>query len=415
MKELYEGRLKIYGGWREIGGNCIVVEDGGRRLIFDNGIRFQALRQFYGGRITPLGPREMQDMGAIPGAEVYENAEALYISHGHLDHVGLLYEVPDWVKIVVPNREVFDATIFNWYGSSNTWLSYVKPKASAELADAAELREDEHGVAAVPVSHSAYPAYAYVYFGKDLTLFYSGDLRLESPSHGLVRRLEESLQKLGVDRVDVAVLEGTNFAKGVENFPVTAGVFRELLAIALTQYELVTISIDPLDLEAFQAVVDVSRIYGREVVVASERLMWAVERLPGAAVLSEINAVAAGVKYVSIEEVLRERSYVVAIEPVALLEMLRRLRLWRREVDLSGSLAVLMDPEPRESVKEVEEEVVGRWLAMFGFQAYRLRISGHYHPHNFAELVQLLNPKELVPIHTENPAYMLKLFRKIKR
>lgn len=418
-KELYEGRLKIYGGWREIGGNCVVVEDGDRKIVFDNGIRFQVLKRVYGGRITPLGPLEMQRLGVIPDAEVYEDADALYISHGHLDHVGLLYEVPHDVKIVVPSKRIFDATIFEWYGNSNTWLSYVKPRGYAEVVDAEELREDEHGVVAVPVSHSAYPAYAYIYQGRDFVLFYSGDLRLEPLSRGLVKGLEESLQRLGIDRVDVAVLEGTNFSRGVENFPITAGVFRELMTSALSQYELVAVSIDPLDLEMFHAVVELSKISGREVVVASERLLWAVEELgerdaSAVALLSEMGAVAA-TRYVSLEELLRDGGgYVVVAEPVALLEMLRKLRLWRGEVDLVGSLAVLTDPEPKEAVREVEEEVVARWLSMLGFQIYRLRLSGHYHPQNFSELVRILNPKELVPIHTEDPAYMVKLLKKVR-
>ena len=422
VKVLYEGKLKIYGGWREIGGNCVVVEEGDRKIIFDNGIRFQVLKRIYGGRITPLGPREMQSLGVIPDAEVYEGAEALYISHGHLDHVGLLYEVPDDVKIVVPSRRVFEATIFDWYGSSNTWLNYVKPKGFAEIVEAAELKEDEHGVIAVPVSHSAYPAYAYIYHGKDITLFYSGDLRLEPLSRGLVRSLDESLQRLGVDRIDVAVLEGTNFGRDVESFPVTAGVFREFLINALSQYELVAISVDPLDLEAFRAVVDISNAYGRKVVVASPRLLWAVELLgegagQSVAIASEVEeAAVVAAKTVSVvEEVLANRGdYVVVIEPVALLDMLRRLRLWRGDVDLAGSLAVLTDPEPREAVKEVEERVIAKWLSMFGFQTYRLRVSGHYYPHDFAEIIRLLKPKELVPIHTNNPEYMVRIFRKIK-
>ncbi len=398
-----------------------MVEEGGRKLVFDNGIRFQVLKRVYGGRVTPLGPREMQSLGIIPDAKVYEGAEALYISHGHLDHVGLLYEVPNDVKIVVPRRRIFEATIFEWYGNSNTWLSYVKPKIYAEVADAVELKEDEHGVIAVPVSHSAYPACAYIYQGRDITLFYSGDLRLEPPSLGLVKSLEESLQKLGIDRVDVAVLEGTNFSRGVENFPITAGVFREFMVNALSQFDLVAISIDPLDLEMFQAVIELSKISGREIVVASERLLWAVEEVAErftqtVSLLGEVSAVTAvGVKYTSLEEVLYDRgNYVIIIEPVALLGVLRKLRLWKGEVDLVGSLAVLTDPEPREAVKEVEEEVAAKWLSMFGFQVYRLRLSGHYHPQNFFDLIRLLNPKELVPIHTEDPAYMIKLFRKAK-
>ncbi|MEM4952476.1 MAG: hypothetical protein QXV81_09490, partial [Ignisphaera sp.] len=83
-------RIEIHGGWREVGGNCIVVRDGDRKIVFDNGIRFKELRRFYSGRVEPLGVAELRDLGIIPGLEVYDKAEALYISHAHMDHIGLL-------------------------------------------------------------------------------------------------------------------------------------------------------------------------------------------------------------------------------------------------------------------------------------------------------------------------------------
>ncbi|MCE4612284.1 MAG: hypothetical protein F7C07_00420 [Desulfurococcales archaeon] len=41
--------LEFYGGCREIGGNCIVVKDNDRKIVFDNGIRFQVIKRYYGG------------------------------------------------------------------------------------------------------------------------------------------------------------------------------------------------------------------------------------------------------------------------------------------------------------------------------------------------------------------------------
>jgi hypothetical protein len=47
--------IEIYGGYREIGGNCIVIRDGDRKLVLDNGIRFSILRKYYRGGLQPLG------------------------------------------------------------------------------------------------------------------------------------------------------------------------------------------------------------------------------------------------------------------------------------------------------------------------------------------------------------------------
>ena len=42
-----------------------------------------------------------------------------------------------------------------------------------------------------------------------------------------------------------------------------------------------------------------------------------------------------------------------------------------------------------------------------------MRVSGHYYPHEFAGLVGLVRQRETVPIHTEEPDLMLRLFEKI--
>ena len=52
--------IEIYGGYREIGGNCVVIRDGDRKLVLDNGIRFSILRKYYRGGLQPLGPHGLQ-------------------------------------------------------------------------------------------------------------------------------------------------------------------------------------------------------------------------------------------------------------------------------------------------------------------------------------------------------------------
>lgn len=67
------GKLKVevYGGYGEVGGNCIALLEGDRKIIFDNGLRFSMLKRFYAGRVEPLGPVELRSVSAIPPRELY--------------------------------------------------------------------------------------------------------------------------------------------------------------------------------------------------------------------------------------------------------------------------------------------------------------------------------------------------------
>jgi ribonuclease J len=66
-----------------------------------------------------------------------------------------------------------------------------------------------------------------------------------------------------------------------------------------------------------------------------------------------------------------------------------------------------------EAEEGVVEAVALGWLRRLGLQPYRVRISGHYYPHEFARLVGLVKPRDTVPIHTEEPSFMFKLFEKV--
>jgi ribonuclease J len=310
----------------------------------------------------------------------------------------------------------------SWYRKPGSWLAYVPPDYTAKIEEATSGKEDENRVIALPVSHSCFPAYSFLYIGSDATIFYSGDLRLE-PLINISHRLDEVMRSVGVDKVDLALIEGTNFS--ADHTPATASTFRDYISLMLREYELVSVSIDPLDLEAFMAILDLSMLMGRNLVIGSERLLWAIEEV------EKIMPDALDKIYVSEEleiptplllrnislanEVFKDpKSYVVAIEPVGLLQIFRKLKISGETPDLTGSAVVLMDPEPRESIKEVEEGALRTWLKTFGIQAFRLRLSGHYLPHQFRNIIETIKPKEIIPIHTEEANLMIRLFQRFR-
>jgi ribonuclease J len=171
-------KVEVLSGNRSIGGNFVKVEDGDRVIIFDQGIRFDVMKRFYAGFIAPRGLRELREIGAVPRVEWYNGAGAIYISHMHLDHLGLLSNIPARVEVYVPNLGIYELLEEKW-SSSPSWLSMVPRKHYLKLCGLKPMEVDRNGVAALPVSHSAFPAYAFLYFGSDKTVLYTGDFRVE--------------------------------------------------------------------------------------------------------------------------------------------------------------------------------------------------------------------------------------------
>ena len=409
--------IEIYGGYSEIGGNCIVIKDRDKKIIFDNGIRFSILKRYYRGRIQPLGLNELRSLGAIPPLGIFEDADALYISHFHLDHLGLLGALPPGIKVYVPSISILEV-IEEWYRATPTWLAELPHKLHVDVQEITSYKEDKLGVIAVPVSHSAYPSYALVYRGDNKTVFYSGDLRVNGPL-GLHENTLLNIEKaIDTEPIDIALIEGTNIG-GIET-PIGPEEFKSVFNKILMESGLVVISIDPLDFEMLTTISELASLNGRTVVVASARVVdiipqWleSFEFTKGLelAISMELEKPSlVPVQHVSIrQDVLKNPGeYLLIQEPTGFLDMLRQMRLWG-EKPPTGTTAVLTTPEPLEAESEVEEETLASWLYSLGIQVYRLRLSGHYYPHELKKILKTVKPQKLFPIHTKHPKLMLTL------
>ena len=409
--------LEVYGGYREIGGNCMVVRDRDRKIVFDNGIRFQVLKRYYRGRIQPLGINELRSIGAIPPLKVFEGIDALYISHFHLDHLGLLGALPPGIRVYVPSIGILE-TIEEWYGASPTWLAELPHKLHIDIIELKPYQEDELGAIPIPISHSAYPSYALVYNGYDKTVFYSGDFRVNGPLGPRINTTQNIEKVLGSESTDIALLEGTNIG-GIET-PIGPEEFRSILSKVLMESGLAIISIDPLDFELLTAVSGLASLNGRTVVISSSRLvdilpqwlnsMFNADNLELAVAAELEKPSLVPVDYVSLkQDVLKDPgSFLLVQDPTGFLEMLRQMRIWGKELP-RGATAILTTPEPLEAELEVEEETLAYWLYSLGVQVYRARFSGHYYPHELRNILNTINPGRLVPIHTRHPSLVLKL------
>jgi ribonuclease J len=179
------------------------------------------------------------------------------------------------------------------------------------------------------------------------------------------------------------------------------------------------VALHRLELDLFAALLEELKAVGRRVVIASRKLLDVVELWLGRLELPPgdlLRAPALADEPSTIElagpEDLRDTSgYVVAADLYELVEFARDVA---SEVGLRGGLALLMLSE-HEAEEGLEEAVALGWLRRLGLQPYRLRVSGHYYPHELARLIQLVKPKELVPVHTEDPDLVLLFFDKLRR
>jgi ribonuclease J len=63
------------------------------------------------------------------------------------------------------------------------------------------------------------------------------------------------------------------------------------------------------------------------------------------------------------------------------------------------------------SEEDIDTKVMHNWLNHFGLKFHQIHASGHCPSRDLAKVINKIQPRKLVPIHTEHPALFKKLFR----
>ncbi len=185
-------RVCIHRGSHEIGGTCIEVEAAGKRIVLDIGL--------------PLDAEDAESLlPAVSGfREPDETLLAVAISHPHQDHYGLAHYLRPELPILIgeaAHHILQAASAFSPSGATFAHTTYLKDRQPISLGP--------FEITPYLVDHSAYDAYAFLVSADGKRLFYSGDLR----GHGRKARAFEALLKHPPADVDVLLMEGTTIGR----------------------------------------------------------------------------------------------------------------------------------------------------------------------------------------------------------
>ncbi|MDD2272428.1 MAG: MBL fold metallo-hydrolase [Desulfuromonadaceae bacterium] len=197
--------IVVLKGNNEIGGTCIQLSTGSTTILLDVGL--------------PLSATSVcVDVATI-------NADAVLVSHSHQDHFGLIDRLnPDTpVYMGELGKNLIDATHVligkklhdNNFRFFNSW----KP-----------FHVGDFKITPYLVDHSAIDAYAFLVEADGKRLFYSGDFR----SHGRKGKLFDNLVMHPLPDIDLMFLEGTMIHRSNDEFPTESAVEKKMLDI-LTQ------------------------------------------------------------------------------------------------------------------------------------------------------------------------------------
>lgn len=402
-------RVRIHRGAQEIGGNCVELEAGGKRLVLDIG--------------RPLWA-EASDTVRLPNVAGLASGKdrsllGIVISHAHPDHYGLAGLLPDSVPLFM------GAATARILRESQFFTPMGLDRAPADvLADRQPLVVGPFTITPYLVDHSAFDAYALLVEADGRRLFYTGDFR----AHGRKAALFTRLLREPPAGVDVLLIEGTRLGRGANSNDPTdeADVERQCIEIfgRAEGVVLVAYSMQNVDrmVSLYRAALRADRdlvldLYGAAVTLAT----------------GNPNIPQPGADRVSVRFFVpqAQRVKIVRSRQFERVNLIHRDRIYPQQLGqeaarlvLSFSPSMIPDLE-RAKCLHGAEAIWSMWPGylqderMIDFHQFLdrhqipltiLHASGHATVEDLVHLAEAMKPERIVPIHTAHPERFADIF-----
>ena len=183
----------IHRGTKEIGGTCVELIINKKRLLLDIGLPLD---------YDSWSDEQMQEY-ENKMSSIIQNADAIFLSHYHQDHTGLLNIVSERIPIYLSDPTIRAIRIPEmFFGDVFKGFNFIPIYHRKEINEIDGVR-----ITPYRVDHSAFGAMAFLIedLASKKSLLYTGDIRL----HGLSKNSYLSLKK----NTDYLLLEGTNIGR----------------------------------------------------------------------------------------------------------------------------------------------------------------------------------------------------------
>jgi ribonuclease J len=306
------------------------------------------------------------------------------------------------------------------------------PRQFSTLANERSVDIGSMKVKPFMVDHSVPGAMSFLVYASDATIAYTGDLRLHGAHGDLTKRFVDEAAK---DEVDILLCEGTRIDE-------QEGFSEEYVAENASRVvdgckELVIADFAYKDLDRFLTFYNIARNNDRKLAI-SKRHAYLLSELSkssgvgGIPSLDDENIViyldrkGTG-KYRPTDYAIWERDFLGRSnthdadwihnhqgEVVAALTFFDMGEL----IDIQpnpGSVYIHSSSEPYNEEQTIDQARLDHWLNFFGLDKYHFHASGHASGQEIRNIVETINPKKVIPIHTEKAELFQTMHTNVER
>ncbi len=439
-----DARLTFYGGINQIGGNKILLEDRGTRVFFDFGMSFADEAQYFCGYLAPRNVNRAGDylefnllprINGLYAKDMIKNTkiryeeprfDAVFLSHPHMDHIGYLPFIDENIPIHCGEctKTIIDA--IQQSGRINLGEHELRTFRTGK-----RVKIDALTIEPIHVDHSIPGAYGFIIHTSEGSIVYSGDYRLHGPMSHMTKEFAE---KAAQTDPTTMISEGTRVCPEEEQVIHSEGRVKaeSNRIVANASSKPVVVAFYGRDIDRFKTFYEVAKENDRKLVIPIKlaHLLRALKsdpvlKIPD--VMGDDNILFYKKRkktgeFVESDYYVWERPFLAkAVSYDYVHENQSELVF---NLDLTG-FTELIDVRPSGgghfihsmsepfSEEDIGVDVMNNWLRHFGLQFHQIHASGHCPSKDLAQIINRVNPKRLVPIHTEHPELFKKLFKNI--
>ena len=426
-------KLTFHGGVREIGGNKILLEDRDARLWLDMGQSFGfggdyfvdpylnargrfGLRDYFALDLMPKIRGLYSEDQLAPTDFPWEQPafSGIAITHIHFDHINHLQFVDPQIPVFLGEGtrimlESWMTTARNMDFGDRTWKPFRTGRAVA--VDGLEIEP-------IHVDHSAPAAYGFLVHTSKGTIAYTGDLRRHGPHAQMTDDFEAAAKKA---RPIALITEGTRVApsENRQQFSEAEVATRATDVVKGAPDKLVLVTFYPRDVDRIKTFHGVAAETGRELVLSAKTAHLLVSmkkdtRIQVPDVVRDPNIL------VYFRQLSREDTWEKDLKAKVASKAVDATYVNRNQKDLmlqldyyqlpelvdlkpvAGSPFIHSKSEPFDE-EDITGEILGNWVKWFRLQYVQLHASGHCSEAEMRDLVRTINPKVVLPVHTQHP------------
>lgn len=374
-------KIIIHRGSHQIGGIAVEINTTSTRIIID-----------MGNELTLDSCNKPKPLNISGVTDEKGKCDAVIFTHYHGDHTGQLPNIRKNIPIFMGSltKDILLAT------TNNAEQDTINRISSANTLHAGEkFSIGDINITPYVIDHSACDSYMFLIEADGKRILHTGDFR----THGFRGKAVSKILRFLVKKVDILITEGTNISRANKEI-ITERHMQNKLREYLNKYKYVFAYTSSTNLEricGFAKTVPQGKYFICD--AYQYKLLEIIENHLGK--FSDL--------YRNIKKTIYGSNLITNFQERGFLMMVRDNNMFRKIIPLFDKNKSIVLYSMWDGYRTCPESTIPEFLALSGKWEY-LHTSGHAYIEDIKEMVKIINPSYIIPIHTENPEIMHNLF-----